>query len=190
MILAASVAGSISISAQAAPTGITYDCDTAANHYSELVLPAPSGQFAVKGKVKLRRIEKNTTFAPMTRLVIGTPAASPGASSSTSAGFSLTGLPAKAAGIKSADKNAVIQFVQLESTRESKQTKATPNKVEVITEVPFLLIYDGASIATKASDQSATTSVQLDNAAVQISCSTGEFLFTDLVIEGIPAKSG
>jgi hypothetical protein len=189
LILAATTAWGASVSAQAAPAGITYDCDTAADHYSELVLPAPAGQFVVKGKVKILTTEKNTTFVPQTRLVIGNPPANPGAASTTSAGFSLTALPAKAVGIKAATKDAIVQFTQLENTRDGKRTEAEPTGIGAPAEIPFAVTYDGTAVTTKASENSGATPLQLGSAVVRITCSTGEFLYTDLVIEALPAKA-
>lgn len=141
LILAAATAWSAS--AQAAPAGITYDCDTAADHYSELVLPVPQGSFAVQGKVRLLNIEKNTTFVPQTRIVIGNTPANPGAASTISDGFSLTALPAKALHIKSANKDAIVKFAQLESTRDGKRTESDPIIMDdSASEIPFLLTYD------------------------------------------------
>lgn len=190
LILAATAAWSVSASAQATPAGITYDCDTAADHYSELVLPAPAGQFLVKGKVKILTTEKNTTFVPQTRLVIGSPPDNPGSASATSAGFSLTALPAKALGIKSAGKDAIIQFTQLENTRDGKRTEADPAGMGPPAEIPFAVTYDGTAVITKAAENLGATPLQLGSAVVRITCSTGEFLYTDLVIEALPAKAG
>ena len=48
--------------------GITYDCDTAANHFSELILPAGTGPFTVSGNVKLNALADVTKYAPIARV--------------------------------------------------------------------------------------------------------------------------
>lgn len=47
--------------------GIRYDCDTAANHFSELVLPAIPAPFIVTGKVKLMTLAVSKDYVPMTQ---------------------------------------------------------------------------------------------------------------------------
>ena len=75
--------------------GITYDCDTAANHFSELVLPAGTGPFTVSGGVKLNALAEITKYAPLARIQIAS-FAPPGQSPELYAGLTLTVLPADA----------------------------------------------------------------------------------------------
>lgn len=96
--------------AMAAPNGITYDCDTAADHFSELVLPAPKGPFIVRGQVKVKAIAASEEYVPLTRLAIMEAPEKLGASSQNQAGFSLAALPAGKLGVKTKDKNAVLHF--------------------------------------------------------------------------------
>ncbi|KAG5727712.1 hypothetical protein E4T56_gene19770, partial [Termitomyces sp. T112] len=53
-----------------ATPAITYDCDTAASHFSELVLPAPAGSFTVTGQLQVNQLPPFDKFAPITRLMV------------------------------------------------------------------------------------------------------------------------
>ncbi|MBN8847687.1 MULTISPECIES: hypothetical protein [unclassified Sphingomonas] len=77
----------------AAAKAITYDCDTSANHFSELSLPSPSVPFSVSGKVQLLTLAGSETYAPIARIQIAS-AAVPGRTPSAYAGFSLSAPPA------------------------------------------------------------------------------------------------
>jgi hypothetical protein len=76
----------------AAPGSITYDCDTAANHFSELVLPTVVGSFSVSGNVRLNALAGSAEYVPLVRIQIGSPT-NPGQPPETFAGFSLSALP-------------------------------------------------------------------------------------------------
>src|SRR5437764_14493678 len=80
-------------SSSATAAGITYDCDTAANHYSELVLPAPAGPFTVSGVVQLNALAEVSKYTPLARIQISSQT-EPGQSPSSFAGISVMALPA------------------------------------------------------------------------------------------------
>src|SRR3954471_2649321 len=76
------------VSSSATAAGITYDCDTAANHYSELVLPAPSGPFTVSGNVQLNALAEVTKYTPLARVQIAS-STQPGQSPQSFAGVTV-----------------------------------------------------------------------------------------------------
>src|SRR5207249_2115180 len=79
----------LAIPAAAGAAGMTYDCDTAANHFSELNLPAPGAPFIVTGTVQLTALAASATYIPIARVQIAASAA-PGQSPDGFAGFSLS----------------------------------------------------------------------------------------------------
>src|SRR3954470_2925518 len=85
----------LAISSPATAAGIAYDCDTAPNHYSELVLPAPAGPFTVSGNVQLNALAEVTKYTPLARVQISS-ASEPGQSPDSFAGVSVMALPVDA----------------------------------------------------------------------------------------------
>ena len=172
--------------ANAQTKGITYDCDTAPGHFSELALPVPSGPVTVSGKLKLLNIAKDPKWAPTARIHFTTSTA-PGQSSDRQAGFLLMGVPANKVGLKSDDKNAVVQFLQWDEFRDSSEVKHPPFGLTADAPVyDFSLTFDGQAVLAKIGGQETRIAFTTSDPVVRIICSTGDFLFTDLRIS--PAK--
>jgi len=163
--------------AAAGAAGITYDCDTAANHFSELSLPAGPAPFTVSGIVQLNAIAASKTYAAGTHIQISSPAA-PGQVPDAFAGFSLTALPLDA---KKAGAQGVQMLSYMVNGREDEvvplSTMTKPG-----TPQPFTLAYDGNQVVVTLGADTKTLPLKAHDPVVRITCSTGEFLFTDLTI--------
>ncbi|HEX8622424.1 MAG TPA: hypothetical protein VF718_10665 [Allosphingosinicella sp.] len=164
--------------APAAAAGITYDCDTAADHFSELVLPAPGASFVVAGTVQLRALARSKTYAPIARLQIATSSAS-GQSPEGFAGFTLTALPTDS---KKSTSEAV-QMLGYNANGREDETVPLSVMTRPGTAQPFNLSYDGSQVVVNLGNEARTFPLKAAEPVVRILCSTGEFLFTDLVIK-------
>jgi hypothetical protein len=173
----ASLVVSAAAAAPAEARGITYDCDTAAGHYSELVLPAPGARFSVSGNIKVNAIAKDTKWAPLLRVRIGPVPAAPGASQSAYAGLTLTALPGKAVSL-AAD---TIQMFSFDATGVEDMIASSLQSTGAVQ--PFRLSFDGRSVAVAVGAEMRSFPLSASEPVVQITCSTGEFLLTDLRLE-------
>lgn len=182
-VIIAGIALSITPAAGHAETqGITYDCDTAAGHFSELALPLPSGNVTVSGKLKVNQIAKDPEWAPTVRLALAA-SAQPGRPPSDLAGFQLMALPAGKLGLKSKDKNAVAQFLQWDERRGGQAVEHEPFGLTDGSPVyDFSLRFDGQSVLGTIGGQEQRIAFAASNPVVRIICSTGDFLITDLRI--------
>lgn len=166
------------ISAPVAAAGITYNCDTAADHFSELVLPSADSSFVVSGTVQLRALARSKTYVPLARIQIASSSA-PGKSSEAFAGFSLAAVATDA-------KKTSSEAVQMLSYNASgRQDEALPLSIMAKpgTVQAFKLSYDGSQVAVNLGAESKSFPLTVAEPVVRIICSTGEFLFTDLTIK-------
>jgi hypothetical protein len=166
--------------APAAAAGITYDCDTAAEHFSELVLPSAGASFVVSGNVQLMTLARSKTFAPIARIQVASSAA-PGQSPEAFAGFSLSALPADAK--KTPSGASAIQMLSYNNSgREDEMLPLSlmdkPGSVQ-----PFTLSYDGSQVVVNLGNESKSLPFKAADPVVRIVCSTGEFLFTNVTIK-------
>lgn len=167
--------------AHAAGAGITYDCDTAAGHFSELVLPAPSGPFTIVGNITVNTIAKDKKWAPSARVRIGSAPAGPGAAPSAFAGFSLAAVPGKAVSMNA----ETVQAFSFEAAGGEPQL--IPASLGPTGSVqPFRLSFDGRAVAVAIGAEARSYPLVVNQPVVQIICSTGEFLMTDIKIEPTP----
>lgn len=172
--------------ALAAP-GITYDCDTAVSHYSELRLPTPVGPFTVTGQLQVNQVPAFDKFAPITRLVIFSGNNAPGGDVPEAAGFSLNALPASTIDPKIKDKQLLVQFAQWNAIHGGKAEEFKPfGFARIGGKSPFTLKYDGEKIAITLGEETTILPLKVADPMVRIICSTGEFLYTDLRIEKAP----
>lgn len=172
----------MSATGQAQTQGITYDCDTASSHYSELALPIPAGPVTVTGKLKLNQIASIDKYTPMVRLAIAS-ASQPGDAPTDFAGFQLSAFPAAKLGVKTKDKKAVVQGLQWDETRGGQ--KIAHDMFGLTDDAPvyeFTLSFDGDAVAAKIGGEEQVMPLKPASPVVRIVCSTGEFLITDLVI--------
>jgi hypothetical protein len=172
-------AGAIGVPGAAnAAGGITYDCDTAPGHFSELVLPAPPTPFTVSGNVRANSIVKDKKWAPLTRLRIMSAPASPGAAPTAYGGFELTALSGKDVGIAA----ETVQAVSFDTS--GSKADIIPSSLQPTGAVqPFRLTYDGRTVTVEVAGQTQGFLIEANPSVVQVVCSTGEFLFTDLKLE-------
>lgn len=178
-ILAVAAASIAVAPATAGATGITYDCDTAANHYSELVLPAPSGPFTVTGVVQLNALAEVSKYTPLARVQISSPS-EPGRSPDSFAGISVMALPADAG--KTPSGSPAIQMVAFNVNGKDEivplSLLAKPGGPQT-----FSLSFDGRSVVALIGNERRSLPVTTSAPVVRIVCSTGEFLFTNVMIQ-------
>jgi hypothetical protein len=164
--------------------GITYDCDTAADSFSELVLPAPQAAFVVSGRVQLNRIAKIGKYTPLTRLTVSASTPVPGQSPDDWAGFELSAFPTKSLGLKIKTDKPVLQFLTWDERAAGQKKPHDPlGPLDYADSLPFTLTYDGAVLVGKIGDQEQRMAIAVKNPLVRLVCSTGEFLYTNLRIE-------
>jgi hypothetical protein len=176
--------GALALLVLALPTnswaaGITYDCDTAAGHFSELVLPASSSPFTVSGNVQLNSLATNKEYTAVARIQIAT-ATAPGEAPKSYAGFAVAALPVDPK--KSPTGSPAIQM--LDWNASGKEDEAVPLSVmeKPGTVEHFSMTFDGKTVSVSLGKESRQFAVNLPEPVVRIVCSTGEFLITDLVV--------
>ena len=171
-------AASLSTAGSAAERAITYDCDSAPGHFSELVLPAPTVAFTVTGNVTVNAIAADKKWAPGARLLISPPSTSPGDNPEARAGVSLTALPGKSVGAK----QQVVQYLSFTANGHEDEIITFSFKAPGAPQ-PFSLSYDGKSVVVAVDGETRAYPLVTSEPVVRIVCSTGEFLFTDLRIK-------
>jgi len=168
----------LSLPTTAMATGITYDCDTAANHFSELVLPAHI-PFSVSGNVQLNALAASKAYAPITRIQIAS-SSSPGKSPSVYAGFSLSAIPMDAK--KTPSGAPAIQMLSYNSNDKEDEEVPLSIMTKPGTVQSFTLSYDGSNVSVNLGNDTKSIPLKTTEPVVRIVCSTGEFLYTDLKI--------
>lgn len=169
----------LALPATAEAKGITYDCDTAANHFSELSLPAGSVPFTVSGNVQLNAFAGSKTYIPIARIQIGASTA-PGQAPDAYAGFSLAALatdPKKTPHGPSAIQMLSYNVAGKEDELLPLSMMTAPGTVQA-----FTLSYDGSKVLVTLGNESRSFPIKIGDPVVRLVCSTGEFLFTDLTI--------
>lgn len=159
--------------------GITYDCDTAANHFSELVLPAGTGPFTVSGSVKLNALADITKYAPLARIQIASSAPA-GQSPEVYAGLTLTALPADAK--KTPSGGPAVQMMSYTSTGNKDDVLPLSLLTKPGTIQRFTLSFDGGKVLVDLGNDRKSFPLKTNDPVVRLVCSTGEFLFTDVTI--------
>jgi hypothetical protein len=172
---------SASISGQAQSPGITYDCDTASGHFSQLILPAPAGDFTVTGLVQINQTYPNKTWMPVGKMMIGPPPPSPGAPQPVYAGFSFGALPGKA--ISRPEKT--VQYLSFIAKGKEDEI-IVPTFQALGPAHRFSARATATELTVTVGNEARTYALPAGPKAIQILCSTGEFLFTDLVIAPAP----
>jgi len=170
----------LAASSPAVAAGITYDCDTAANHYSELVLPAPSGPFTVTGNVQLNALAEVTKYTPLARVQISS-STGLGQSPESFAGVSVMALPVDAK--KNPTGSPAIQMVAFNVNGKDDEIVPLSMLVKPGGAQPFSLSFDGRNVAASVGNDRRTLPVKATDPVVRIVCSTAEFLFTNLTIQ-------
>jgi hypothetical protein len=165
---------------RAVAAGITYDCDTAADHFSELVLPSIGAPFTVSGNVQLNALAGSTTYVPIARIQIASSAA-PGQPPNVYAGFSLSALPADAKKMPSGD--STIQMLSYSSNGNKDEVLPLSMMTKPGAVQPFTLSFDGSKVSVNLGNEAKDFPLKTSEPVVRIVCSTGEFLFTNLTIK-------
>lgn len=178
MLLGLAMAGPVR--AQAPAAGISYDCDTAADHYSELVLPAPEGSFSITGKVQLMNVLGGKKFVTLTRIMLTSRSATPGRSAVESGGFTLSALTAGALGLRDLPKDRAVEYTTWLKP-EGKSGEGEPQFVQSEeAPMPFALTYRGGMLDVALGEQKMTMPLEVKEPVLRIVCSTGEYLYSDL----------
>ncbi|WP_308516307.1 hypothetical protein [Sphingomonas flavescens] len=168
--------------APAAAAGITYDCDTAANHFSELVLPAPGGSFTVSGNVQLLTIAEVSKYAPIARVQVTSPS-QPGQPAANVVGVSLAVLPAGAEETRAGAP--ALQMVSFQASGHKDEALAQSMLIKPGTPQSFRLRFDGANVAATIGSETRFYPMKAADPVVRLICSTGEFLFTNVTLQPI-----
>ncbi|MHA6770129.1 hypothetical protein [Sphingobium ummariense] len=173
-----------SAASAAQTSGITYDCDTAADHFSELVLPVPDGAFLVSGHLQVNQIPPVGKYVPLTRISVAQAPGSPGQPATDLAGFVLTALPAKMIDPKSKDSKLVVQFLKWDERTNNSAKEHDPFGVAAVGEkLDFSLAFSAGTVTARIAGQEQRFTLNAPTPIVRLICSTGEFLYTDLKIE-------
>lgn len=160
--------------------GITYDCDTAANHYSELVLPAPAGPFTVSGTVQLNALAEVTKYAPLARVQIAS-ASGPGQSPASFAGIAVMALPADPQ--KTPTGSPAIQMVAFSTNGKDDEVVPLSMLAKPGGAQSFTLSFDGRNVAAAIANERRNFAVNASAPVVRFVCSTGEFLFSNVTVQ-------
>lgn len=163
----------------ASAQGITYDCDTAAAHFSELDLPAGAAPFTVSGNVKLNALAGSKEWVPLIRIQIASSAA-PGESPDALGGFSLSALPVDPKKMPSGER--AVQMLSWNAHGKEDEMLPMTMFTKPGTVQPFTLTYDGSNVSVTLGAEAKSFPLKTATPVVRIICSTGEFLLTDLVI--------
>ena len=169
----------LTIPAAALAGGIAYDCDTAADHFSELSLPAGGGPFKVTGKVQLNSLAVSSTFIPIARIQVVS-AATPGHPPKMFAGFSISALPVDPKKMPSGE--ASIQMLSYNFNGKDDEILPLSLMTKPGTVQSFELSYDLSKVSVNLGNEAKSFLLKDADPVVRIVCSTGEFLFTDLTI--------
>lgn len=170
----------LALPASAAAQGITYDCDTAANHFSELDLPADGASFTVSGNVQLNALAGSKTYVPNARVQIA-PSVAPGQSPTVFAGFSMSALPVDPK--KSPSGAPAIQVLSWNSNGKDDEVLPMSMTTKPGSIQPFTMSYDGSKVSVTLGSETKSFPLEAAKPVVRIVCSTGEFLFTNLAIK-------
>lgn len=163
--------------------GITYDCDTASDHFSELSLPVDAATFTVTGKAQLKTLAASATYAPIARVQIASSAA-PGQAPDVYAGFALTALPVDAK--KAPAGTTAVQMLGYSVNGKEDDIIPFSLLTKPGTIQSFSLAYDGKAVVVNLGGEAKQLPLKTKEPVVRLICSTGEFLFTDLEI--IPSR--
>lgn len=169
----------LAIPAAVEAKSITYDCDTAANHFSELSLPVDGVVFTASGKVQLNALAASDTYVPLARVQIAS-STTPGKSPDVYAGFALKALPADAK--KTPSGLPAVQMLSYSVNGKDDEILPLSLTTKPGTVQPFSLSYDGDKVLVSLGAETRSFPLKTDNPVVRLVCSTGEFLFTDLTI--------
>ena len=157
--------------------GITYDCDTAANHFSELSLPAGQA-FTVSGRLQILNMAPSKQYVPLARLAISNATNQAGPSSEGWAGFQFGNLPGS--------KGLPTGLLQSTALTKGAATQDALLGIASSRDIAFSLAFTGTAVNMTIDGHQATLPFRADQPIVRIVCSTGEFLFDDMEI--IPSR--
>ena len=153
--------------------GITYDCDTAPGHYSELMLPGGSA-FEASGKVTLLQMAAHERWAPLVRIAVSNDPGTLGPSREGWAGFKMGNLP------QFEDRlPALLETSERERGGDVAETTIAPASSR---EVAFMFVFDGQTVEMTVDGHIREYEFSAEHPVLKIVCSTGEFLVHDLVI--------
>lgn len=163
----------LSAPALAQGKGVTYDCDTAPGHFSELRLPG-AATFTASGKVRLMTLAHDRKWAPLVRISVSNDPEVIGPSDEAWAGFTMMNLPQFEKKIP-----ALLETSERPKGGENKEDSIGPASD---TDVPFDFAFDGKQVHMTVDGHAQTFALTAERPVLMITCSTGEFLVHDLTI--------
>ncbi|MBP2278009.1 MULTISPECIES: hypothetical protein [Sphingomonas] len=178
--LCAAATALLALPGTAMAAGITYDCDTAANHFSELSLPTSGVRFTVSGHVQMNAMAASKTYVPLARLQIAA-AVAPGESPKEYVGFTLSALAADPK--KTPSGAAAVPMLAYSVSGKDDDLLSFSMLEKPFILQTFSLSYDGSTVVVNLGKESKSFPLKVAEPVVRIVCSTGEFLFTDLAIK-------
>lgn len=152
--------------------GITYDCDTPSENFSELIMPQ-FGPFRVSGNLQMVVLRESSRYLPMGRIAVRDDSGSPDMPSAW-AGLTFTNMVGS--------REVPTGLLVTELVLPGNQAARTNLRAASARTIAFTLTFDGARVTGMVDGQAFELPFSAANPAVQINCSTGEFLFTNLEI--------
>lgn len=145
---------------------LEYDCDTAAEHFSELKQTLDAGT-GISGTLTARQMAKSKNIAAMTRVSLRS------ADGKNALSLQLLGAP-------SVDKTMLLASVVVRVDGKDEETQLGP--ISLMEALPFTLDVDGAGKASATMGRwRHQAQIMLGDAPIaRITCSTGEFLYQNL----------
>ena len=171
--------------AWAAPKGgITYDCDTASGHFSELDLPAPGDTLRVTGRIQANQIAPADKWSPIARVALAQTADPAGKTPSDLAGFVLYAFYRKDIDPKTTDPKAKVQMVKWDERSADKSKDHEFFGMAAFGEtLDFSIALAKGTATVKIGGEEHAFALNAPDPMLRVICSTGEFLITDLRIE-------
>lgn len=156
---------SMNLSSAGNATPLEYDCDTPANNFSEIKVPIQTKGFKIKGKISPTKFSRGT-FLPVGNVRIT------GDDKKSSVAIRTIAQSNNA-------KHADI-FVALDISGDTRQ--GIIDKVKLAESFDFSIqVLSPDSVLTTINNQAIKNELNLvDSAVLSITCSTGEFKFTDI----------
>lgn len=170
LILAALFTLSLTASANAGP--MEYGCDTASGRFSAIELELPSVGLQVAGKIKAVELRKDPNWLPAANVRIS----------------SIDGQQSAAVRMTAENAKAKVTNAYLEGEVDGSARQGSPQSVALGAETPFSLkVATPKEVVLMIGSQTARLPVVLgDKVKLSITCSTGDFIFSELVWSNTP----
>jgi hypothetical protein len=133
--------------------------------------------FTVSGRIQVNKIAKDPVWTPIARVRIGSAQPGLGKAPDQYAGFVLTALPGKAVKLRF----DTVQAFNFDA--KGRDSEIIPGSIGPTgTAQPFQITYDGKSVGVNIAGQTRSYAMVSNAPVIDVICSTGDFLFTDVLI--------